>query len=125
MLLLQSKNLHVNGNLFLSKNLACWGGALSIIEGNFTIKGYTLFDSNYAKHTGGALYIDYHVNFKFCGSVYSGSNDVGFDPGALPRDLNNAKAFDAECFTDNALSFNNSIIFLLNTARYGGGSIAC
>ena len=114
---LQSTNSNIKGNLFVSKNTALFGGALSITKGNFIIKGYTvtLFDSNHAEHAGGALYIDYHVNFKFCGSVYSGSSD----------DLNNAKAFDAECFTNNALLFNHSIIFLLNTARYHGGSIIC
>ena len=85
---------------------------------------YALFDSNYAEENGGALYIFAHVNFMFCGSIYSGSNSISFDPGALP--LDKAKAFDTECSTDNALSFNNSIIFLHNTAdKYGGGSINC
>ena len=104
-MMLQNTNSTIH--LFLNKNLAYWGGALSIIEGKFIIKGYTLFDSNYANSSGGALYISSHVNFIFCGfqSVYSGSNSTSFDPGALP--LSNTKAFDAECFTDNALSFNN------------------
>ena len=44
---LQNTNSNVNGNLFLNKNLAYWGGALSIPKGNFIIKGYALFDSNY------------------------------------------------------------------------------
>ena len=49
-----------------------------------------------------------------------------FDPGALP--LNKARAFDTEYSTDNALPFNNSIMFLNNTsdsAGIGGGSISC
>jgi predicted outer membrane repeat protein len=121
-MLLQNTNSKINGNLNLSKNAAYSGGALSIEEGNFIIKGYTLFDSNSAKDSGGALYIRY-AKFKFCGSDYSGNNNVSFDSGALP--LNKAKAFDTECSTDNALSLNNSITFLLNTAGYGGGSILC
>ena len=78
-----------------------------------------MFDSNHADSRGGALCIGSHVNFIFCGSVYSGSNSTSFDTDALP--LNNA----AEYSTDNALSFNNSIVFLCNTAGYVGGSIAC
>ena len=46
-MLLQNTNSSVNENLFLNKNLADLGGALSIIEGNFIIKGYAHFDSNY------------------------------------------------------------------------------
>jgi predicted outer membrane repeat protein len=71
----------------------------------------------------GALYISSHANFKSCGSDYSGSNNISFDGGALP--LNMASAFDAECSTDNELSFNNSITFLRNTAEHSGGSIEC
>ena len=122
-MVIQSSSSYINGNLFLNKNKAFWGGAIAIIEGNFTIKGYTLFDSNSAKESGGALYIDWHVNFIYCGSIYSGSNSTSFDTDVLP--LNNIKAFDAECSTDNASSFNNSITFLRNTARNRGGSITC
>jgi predicted outer membrane repeat protein len=92
-MLLLNTNSNINGNK------AVWGGAISIMEGNFTIKGYTLFDSNYAIHEGGALYITSNANFKFCGSVYSGNNNNSFDAGALP--LNKAKVFDSECSTDN------------------------
>jgi predicted outer membrane repeat protein len=119
-MLLQNTNSNVIGNLYLNKNLVHRGGALSIIEGNFIIKGYTLFDSNY----GGAMYI-IHANFISCGNVNSGTSNVSFDVGALHVPLYKAKTFDAECSTDNTLSFNNSITFLDNTARYGGGSIAC
>ena len=122
-MIIQSSSSYINGNLFLNKNKAFWGGAIAIIEGNFTIKGYTLFDSNSAKESGGALYIDWHVNFIYCGSIYSGSYSTSFDTDVLP--LNNIKAFDAECSTDNASSFNNSITFLRNTARNRGGSITC
>ena len=118
-MLLHGTNSNINGNLFLNKNEANCGGALLIHEGNFTIKGYTLFDSNSADFRGGALYIDYYVNFVFCGSIYSSSNSTSFDSGALP--LNN---IDAECSADNAFSSNNSIRFLRNTAAYGG-SIDC
>ena len=101
---------NVNGNLFLNKNLAIVGGALSIIGGNFIIKGYTLFDSNHAEDRGGALCIHYQVNFICCGSIYSESNNAMFDPGALP--LNKTRAFDTEYSINNALPFNNSITFL-------------
>ena len=60
---LRNTNSNVNGKLCLIKNLAYWGGALSIIlNGNFIIKGYALLDRNSAKDSGGALYIDYYVN---------------------------------------------------------------
>ena len=118
-MLLLNTDSNINGNLLLKKNKAFWGGAVAIIEGNFIIKGHTVFDSNSAENRGGALHIGSHVNFIFCGSVYSGSNSTSFDTDALP--LNNA----AEYSTDNALSFNNSIVFLRNTAEYQGGSIAC
>ncbi len=106
-MLLQNTNSSINGSLFLSNNRAQVGGALAIGEGNFTIKDYALFDSNYASFGGGALYISSHANFKFCGCVYSGSSNASFDAGSLP--LKKVKAFDAECSTDNVLSFNNSI----------------
>ena len=125
-MLLQNTNSSVNGNLFLSKNSADWGGALSIIEGNFIIKGYALFDSNYANFTSGALHITSHANFIFCGSVYSESSNVSFDADVLPR--KKAKVFDKECSTDNATSFNNSITFLRNAvtaADLWSGSITC
>ena len=127
-MLLRNTKSNINGNLFLNKNQANYGsgGALFIIEGKFIIKGHTLFDSNSAKYGGGALFIGLHANFIFYGSIYSGSSYGSFDPGALP--LNSTKAFDAECSTDNALSFNNSITFLNNTctaAGTGGGSISC
>jgi predicted outer membrane repeat protein len=122
-MLLQNTNSSVNGNFFLNKNLAQRGGALSIIDGIFIINGYILFHNNYASYEGGALYISSHANFKYCGSVYSGSSNASFDAGARP--LNKTEAFDAECSTDNALSFNTSITFLLNTAKFLGGSITC
>ena len=56
---------YVNGNLVLNKNQAEWGGAESIVEGKFIIKGYILFDRNSARHRGGALHIIAHVNFIF------------------------------------------------------------
>jgi predicted outer membrane repeat protein len=108
---------------FLKNTRDKWGGALSIREGNFIIKGHALFDNNRASLGGGALYISSHANFKFYGCVYSGSRNTSFDTNALH--LNEAKAFDAECSTDNALSFNNSITFLLNIGGYRGGSISC
>ena len=122
---IQSTSSYVNGNLFMNKNSAHRGGALSITEGNFIIKGDTKFDSNYASFTGGALYITSHVNFIFCGtsSVYSESSNDSFDVDVLP--LKKAKVFDTECSTDNATLFNNSIIFLRNTAAIHGGSISC
>ena len=116
-MVLKNTNSNVNGNLFLNKNLAIVGGALSIIEGNFIIKGYTLFNSNYAEDGGGAMYI-IHANFIFCGNINSGSSNISFDTGALHVPLYKAKAFDPECSSDNALSFNNSITFLDNAARY-------
>ena len=121
-MLLQNTNSNVNGNLFLNKNLASFGGALSIKGGNFIIRGYTLFNSNHANSSGGALYIGSHANFIFCGfrSVYSEGNNVSFEAGALL--LNKAKACDAEYSTDNALPY---VIFLRNAARYDGGSITC
>ena len=122
-MLLLNTNSSVNGNLFLSKNLADLGGALSIIDGNFINKGYTLFDSNHANSTGGALYITSRANFIFCGSVYSESSNASFVNDVLP--LKKAKAFDMECSTNNATSFNNSIIFLRNTGRFWSGSITC
>jgi predicted outer membrane repeat protein len=115
---LKNTNSNINGNLYLSKNVANWGGALSIIEGNFIIKGYTLFDSNH----GGSIHIQY-ANFMFCGNVNSGSSNNSFDTGALHAPLNKAKAFDPELFTDTTLTVNNSITFLGNSARYGGGFI--
>ena len=122
-MLLQNTNSSVNGNLFLNKNLADSDGVLSITEGNFIIKGYALFDGNHVNSTGGALHITSRANFKVCGSIYSESSNTSFDADVLP--LKKAKAFDMECSTDNATSFNNSIIFLHNTASYRGGSITC
>ena len=62
-MLLQNTNASVNGNLFLNKNEAHLGGALSITKGKFVIHGNTLFDSNSAL-IGGALHISSHVSFK-------------------------------------------------------------
>ena len=126
-MLLQNTNSSVNGNLFLSKNSANSGGALSIIEGNFIIKGYALIDSNYANFTSAALHITSRANFIFCGSVYSESSNASFDDDVLS--LKKAKVFDTECSTDNTTSFNNSITFLRNTvtvvAGFWDGSITC
>ena len=36
---LRYTNSKVNGNLFMNKNVAYWGGALFITEGNFIIHG--------------------------------------------------------------------------------------
>ena len=83
------------------------------------------FNSNYAEDGGGAMYIIY-ANFIFCGNINSGSSNISFDTGALHVPLYKANAFDPECSTDTALSFNNSITFLDNAARYyGGASIDC
>ena len=115
-MLLQNTNSSISGNLFLSKNLGRKGGAQSIIEGNFIIKGgYTLFDSNFANYGSGALYIISRAIFKFCGRI--------LDYSAIGS--NNTKEFDTECSTDNATSFNNSIMFLPNTANFWGGFITC
>ena len=121
---IQRTSSHVNGNLFMRKNQAIRGGAIVIREGNFTIKGDTLFDSNHANFIGGALHITSRANFIFCGTstVYSESSSASFDADVLP--LKKAKVFDTECSTDNATSFNNSITFLRNTAGHGG-SIDC
>ena len=74
----------------MNKNQAIWGGALEIFKGNIIIKGYALFDSNYANFLGGALRITSRANFIFCGSVYSESSNASFDADVLP--LKKAKA---------------------------------
>ena len=76
-MLLDNTYSNINGNLLLRNNHARWSGAISVVQGDFIIQGYILFDGNSAESHGGAVFI-FGANFKFCASYHYGSTTAKF-----------------------------------------------
>ena len=93
------------------------GGAMAVVNGNFTVQGFALFYNNNATD-GGALLLTEDVNSRFCGAITFDKNtaDVG---GALY--IRNTKiSFNVDLMADNS----TIIKFQNNRARYNGGAIS-
>ena len=79
---LLNTNSNINGSLILNKNLANRGGALSIIVGNFIIKGYTLFNVNHAEDIGGGSISCRDSTIIFIGMMYFCNEPLTISPVA-------------------------------------------
>ena len=93
------------------------GGAMAVVNGNFTIQGFALFYNNHAAD-GGALLLTEDVNSRFCGAITFDKNTADVGGALYIRNIN--ISFNVDLMADNS----TIIKFQNNRARYNGGAIS-
>ena len=97
---------NISGNLSVNKNKASCGGVISVVGGNFIIRGYTSFNENFDSCGGSALDIAY-TNFK-----YENMNNVAI--------FNENYNYSAISSIHSNITFIGTIYFYKNIGFKGG-----